>query len=118
MRTVRVVDIKNMSRTQKERFLNKLYGDTYQLEITLERDSVKSNPSIELTDRAGIPDCCISNFYHNYYFRTKKGVKGERYNTLGALIREIKKEINRNGFRIKSNIRVFYHREHVFDIHM
>lgn len=115
---VRTVDIKNMSRTQKERFLKKLYGDFYELEITLERDSIRSNPSIYLKDFTGVPDCCVSNFYHNYYFRTKKGVQGEKYSTLGTLIRELKKEITRNGFKINSNIRVYYHREHVFSIHM
>lgn len=115
MRTVNTVDYKKLSSSQKERLLKSLY-EKYQLEITLEREAVKSNPDIQLTDFAGVPDCCISNFHHNYYFRTKKGMKAEKYSTLGGLIREIKKLIKTFNYNICSNIRIYYHKQHIFSL--
>lgn len=42
----------------------------------------------------GMPDCKLSSFHLNIYFRTAKGIKYEKYSSLAILQREVIKRIN------------------------
>lgn len=53
--------------------------------------------NVELKERKGIPDCMVGHFGKNFYFRTDKGMKGERYETFEEMINAIKEEAKKNG---------------------
>jgi hypothetical protein len=72
--------------------LNDLYCAKKQVNVHLS-DSPHVY-SLILKDRNGF-DCKISSFGANLYTRTSKGVRFAKYNTLGILQREVKKQIKR-----------------------
>jgi len=39
------------------------------------------------------PDCCIGHFGYNFYFRTNKGVKSQKYKTLKSCFHAIKRKL-------------------------
>lgn len=72
--------------------LNDLYDNKKQLRIHL-----SDNPhaySVILKDWRGF-DCKISSFADNIYTRTQKGVNSLKYNSIGRLQAELKKQIKR-----------------------
>lgn len=118
MKTVNTIDIKKLSKQQKKLLLDSLYKK-YKFEITLQRGDFKSNPDVILSEGyKNNPDLCVSNFYHNYYFRTPKGINQEKYNSIGILLNSLKRLIKNNNWDLISNLRVYYHREHIFSIEL
>lgn len=55
-------------------------------------------------------DLCLSSFWDNFYRRTNKAIKSERYKTFGCAIRELKKLAYSMGFKI--NQLRFYNLSH------
>ena len=115
---VETINIKKLNKQQKEKLLNSMYTK-YKFEITLLKGGFKSNPDVILSESyKNIPDLCVSNFYHNYYFRTKKGINAEKYNKIGILLNSLKRIIKSNNWELISNLRVYYNRQHIFSIEL
>lgn len=84
-------NIKRLSKTTKEKLYNKLLNRKLYMEITAyERDNI-INADVLFWDN----DLCVSNFYHNFFFRTEKACKGERYKTFGQAMFNLKKNIKK-----------------------
>lgn len=76
-------------REQLKAFVRLTTGEAFQFDVvTKGRDSN--------------PDCKISSFGANLYFRTPKGMNSERYRTFNALKSEVLKSINRNVNNVES----------------
>ena len=57
---------------------------------------------VDLTDNNGIPDCCIGHFGYNFYLRTPKGLKEQKYKNLKTMYRAIKRVFKNNKLEIES----------------
>lgn len=63
-------------------------------------------------------DLCLSSFWYNFYRRTPKAVKSERYKTFGYAIRELKKVAYDMGYEIKQ-LRIYnLSRIHIYTINI
>lgn len=83
-----------------------------QIEICLSDKPYVFN--VVLADGAGKPDCKISSFGANLWFRTPKGLNYGKYKSLGALqsaiVRAVKSKVASNGditFRISTEVYTF-----------
>ena len=115
---VNTINIKKLNKQQKRLLLNSMYNK-YKFEITLQRDDFKSNPDVILSEGyKNTPDLCVSNFYHNYYFRTLKGINQEKYTSIGILLNSLKRIVKNNNWDLISNLRVYYNRQHIFSIEL
>ena len=76
-------------REQLKAFVRLTTGEVFQFDVvTKGRDSN--------------PDCKVSSFGANLYFRTPKGMNSERYSTLNALKNAVTKSINANVRDVES----------------
>ena len=55
---------------------------------------------VDLQGIDGKPDCCINSFSQNWYIRTIKGLRKEKYKTLNGLIGAIENELKKAGYKI------------------
>ena len=98
--------------TSKE-LLNKLYNKDLRLEFNLKANGY--NKLVSATIDLGStkePDCCISNFAYNFYFRTPYGMQNKKYSSLGSLINAVKRVLKSNGIEVDSiNILKFWNFE-------
>ena len=74
--------------------LSELYvSDTKQINIHLSDKGYTFQ--VVLHDRKGLPDCKISSFGANLWFRTPKGENYSKYKTIGTLERAIRDALYR-----------------------
>ncbi len=72
--------------------LSELYvSDSKQINIHLSDKGYTFH--IVLHDRKGLPDCKISSFGANLWFRTPKGETYKKYKTIGTLERAIREAV-------------------------
>ncbi len=57
---------------------------------------------INLTDNNGKEDCCIGHFGYNFYIRTPKGMKSQRYKNLKSMYKAIKRVLKNNNITLES----------------
>ena len=86
-------ELNKLNSKTKEKLYNKLiskkWNNPYEVEIDLipiQKDIPKLNQiDLEFKDN----DLCVSSFYHNFYFRTDKAIRRERYKTFGNAITKV-----------------------------
>lgn len=83
-----------------------------QIEVCLSDKPYVFN--VVMADANGKPDCKVSSFGANLWFRTPKGLNYDKYKTLGALqsaiVRAVKTKVASNGditFRISNKVYTF-----------
>lgn len=73
-----------MEETENQ-ILDKLYRGVYKASIQLISNGSKQELTLNLRDRNGKPDCCISSYEKNLFIRTSKGLNYQKYSSLGHL---------------------------------
>lgn len=104
------IELKNNKVITNKELLNKLYNKELRLEFNLKCNGYNKliSANVDLGHNEN-PDCCIGNFYHNFYFRTPYGMKEKKYTSLGSLINAIKRVLKTNGIEVDSiNILKFW----------
>ena len=81
-----------------------LYSDRAKLKVFFENDS--SPYIVKCLDNEEKPDCYVSSFTANLFFRTKKGMNYEKYVSLKTMLREIYKrakklELDMCGYKLE-----------------
>lgn len=119
MKTIKILDTKKISNLASECIYDKLRCGDYRAEITIENLSGKHPVDVLFLN----DDLCISSFGLNFYTRTPKAVKGERYKTLGLALRALKRHIKDNcTFKLVSNLRIYnesaYWGTHLFSLEL
>lgn len=119
MKYIKVLKLSKLNALQKRRLYDALRTkySVLQCEIIIRRngnDEWKSRPDVLFKGN----DLCVSNFAHNYYFRTNRAIKHEKYATLGHAIGALKKLIRSHGWVISSNLYVYKNGQHLFSIDM
>ena len=105
-KTVNTLQLNKINATAKEQIYTKLLNGIYEAEITI--DTGGDKPDLYSVDVEFLNnDCCISSWTLNFYVRTSKAVKNERYKTFGNCLTEKKKLANKNNIKIKSNLRIY-----------
>lgn len=117
MKLVKTLQLKKLNSNTKECIYKKLLNGDYKAEITVMN---KQGKAISLDIDFMNNDCCI-NWSLNFYCRTNKAVKNERYKTLGQAITALKRLFKSkltclpsSNLRIYNNSRLFG--THIFSI--
>lgn len=95
------LNLKKLSKEVKEKIYQKLLNGTYRASMRLDG---KYKASIDFENN----DLCLNSWQLNFYKRTPKAVKYERYKTLDYAIAEVYKMITRRTHYIGSNICIYY----------
>jgi hypothetical protein len=87
-----------MTTKEKNRIINDCYNaphyhQSWQLIIRMITDSGLADYDLELVGRDNQPDCLISHFGQNFFFRTEAGINRKEYKTFGSMLSAIKKRI-------------------------
>lgn len=76
-------------------------GGEYRLYCDLVRNGVLYQEcDIEMVNCAGQPDCKVSHFWYNFWFRTNAWVNTKMYNLLDNMIAAIKKEVTKKEWEL------------------
>lgn len=95
-------NIKKLSKATKEKLYNKLLNcKLYMKIVAYKRDDI-INADVLFSRN----DLCVSSFYHNFFFRTKKACKGERYKTFGRAMFNLKRILKDYDMYIQ-NVQVY-----------
>lgn len=94
-----------MTKKTKEGYIDiePLYSQEKTLKVRISNPTIKGGLPIEidveLYNRADEDyDCLIGHFGYNFYFRTNKGMKKEKYEDFPHLLNAIKMTCRTNGF--------------------
>lgn len=105
-KTVNTLQLNKINATAKEQIYTKLLNGIYEAEITI--DAGRDKPDLYSVDVEFLNnDCCISSWSLNFYVRTNKAVKNERYKTFGNCLTALKKLANKYNIKVKSNLRIY-----------
>lgn len=105
-KTVNTLQLNKINAIAKEQIYTKLLNGTYEAEVTI--DTGRDKPNLYSVDAEFLRnDCCISSWTLNFYVRTNKAVKSERYKTFGNCLTAFKKLAKNNNIKITSNLRIY-----------
>lgn len=105
-KTVNTLQLNKINAVAKEKIYKKLLDGFYTAEITI--DTGTNKPNLYSVDVEFLnDDCCISSWSLNFYMRTHKAVKNERYKTFGNCLAAFKKLAKQNNIKITSNLRIY-----------
>ena len=69
-------------------YTNRTNGNPHKIEVTFKNSQYKFDVILDGRDNA--PDCKISSFQANLYFRTQNGINKKRYANIKAIERAVK----------------------------
>lgn len=89
----------------------KLYRKLLEGKLFIEVDMIgyNYNEGNKLTDvdvKIYNEDLCLSSFYYNFYRRTDRAVKSERYKTFGQAVKALKQLSRSMGYKI-NQLRIY-----------
>ncbi len=115
MKSVKTLQLKKLDANAKECIYKKLLKGDYKAEITvLNKQGKPFSLDIDFMNN----DCCINSWSLNFYCRTNKAVKNERYKTLGQAITALKRLFKSNLTCLPcSNLRI-YNDSRLFGTHI
>ena len=114
MKTVKLLDVNKLSHQAKEKIYQKLLSGFYTAQLTIDVGKDKKDLySIDADFMSN--DCCLSSWTLNFYTRTNKAVKGERYKTLSHCLTALKKLAKNKHINIVSDLRIYKHINFKYD---
>ena len=119
---VNILKLNKLTNTAKEGIYNKLLKGDYVAEVTFCNYAYTKDIDVDVLFYDN--DCCVSSWGLNFYRRTPKAVKRERYNTFGQCITALK-GLLREYPCAKGNLRIYSKgsyvrgtRKHLFNIEL
>lgn len=103
---VKILNTSKINKQATESIYNKLLTGQYKARLTIYIGRDKKDTYNIDVDFLG-NDCCINSWSLNFYIRTNKAVKNERYKTLGYCLAALKRLANKNNIKIISNLRIY-----------
>jgi hypothetical protein len=106
MKEVKTLQLNKLNAQTKEKIYKRLLSGSYTTQLTIDVGRDKKdlyNIDAEFMNN----DCCLSSWSLNFYTRTKKAVKGERYKTLSKCLTAFKRLAKDRRINIVSNLRVY-----------
>ena len=132
MNIIRTLKLNNINNNAKELIYKNLLNNKYSAQLTIDigRQNKSDRHVIDVEFNGN--DCCLSSWALNFYCRTQKAVKQERYKTFGSCLSALKRLAKNHGINIVSNLRIyksvktldfdgkkfFYNRVHIFSIEL
>lgn len=105
-KTVNTLQLNKIGTDAREQIYLKLLSGIYTAAITIDIGRDKKdlyNIDAEFMNN----DCCLSSWTLNFYTRTNKAVKSERYKTFGHCLAALKKLARKRHIKIISNLRIY-----------
>lgn len=132
MSMVQVLKLNNINSNAKELIYKNLLNNKYSAQLTIDIGKQNKSDRYIIDAEFNGNDCCLSSWTLNFYVRTQKAVKQERYKTLGSCLSALKRLAKKHGIEIVSNLRIyksvktldfdgknfFYERVHIFSIEL
>lgn len=113
---VNIIQLEKLNKKQKELLLNELYNGDLKIEIDI-FTSNKNYTGVDITFMDyNKPDLCVNHFGYNFYFRTNKAIKCEKYKTLGQAIGALKRLFKKHNINQTSNLRFYKNGYNVFNL--
>ena len=72
----------------------------YKMQVKFEKSLYTYD--VLLDGRDGTPDCKVSSITANLYFRTPKGIRREKYNSIKGIVKAVKTVSNNYGLKLQS----------------
>lgn len=132
MRTVKTLNLNNINSCAKELIYKNLLNNKYSAQVTIDMGKQNKSDKYVIDAEFNGNDCCLSSWTLNFYVRTQKAVKQERYKTLDSCLIALKKLAKKHDIKIVSNLRIyksvktldfdgknfFYDKVHIFSIEL
>ena len=116
---VKEFELNKLESKTKEKLYSKLVSAKWNTPYSVEIDLIPIQKDIPRRNQIDLifkdNDLCVSAFYHNFYFRTDKAIKKERYKTFGNAITALKKLCNKYGYTV-NELRIYKYGEHIYTI--
>lgn len=104
--TVKILQLNKLNAETREIIYKRLLSEDYISQISIDIGVNKPNiynVDVEFSNN----DCCISSWGLNFYIRTNKAVKAERYKTFGHCLKALKELAKTKNIKIVSNLRIY-----------
>lgn len=95
-------NIKKLKASTKEKLYNKLLNCKLYMKVVLYKVDRVINADVLFRQN----DLCVSSLYHNFFFRTKKACKKERYKTFAQAMFNLKRMIKEYNMYIQ-NVQIY-----------
>lgn len=104
---VKGFELNKLKAKTKEKLYCKLLQGRLFVEVDMmEYSNYKGNKLTDIDAKFYNNDLCLSSFNYNFYARTPKAVKFERYKTFGCAIKELKELAYSLGYKI-NQLRIY-----------
>lgn len=107
MNYVKTLKLNNINNNAKELIYKNLLNNKYSAQITIDIGEQNKSDKYVIDAEFNGNDCCLSSWTLNFYVRTQKAVKQERYKTLDACLSALKRLAKKHGIKIASNLRIY-----------
>lgn len=115
---VKGFELNKLSKQSKEKLYCKLLDNKLKAQTYIYYNDKKYRFDIDFANN----DLCLNSWTYNYYIRTPKAVKSERYNSFDKAMNALKKVVNKKGitfnqlFIYKEN--KYHFTDHIYTINL
>ena len=118
---VKEFELNKLKSKTKEKLYSKLVSAKWNIPYKVEIDLIPIQKDIPKLNQIDLifkdNDLCVSSFYYNFYFRTDKAIKKERYKTFGNAIATLKNLCNKYGYTV-NQLRIYKYDKHIYTINV
>lgn len=107
MKAIRILKLNNINNNAKELIYTNLLNNKYSAQVTIDIGKQNKSDKYVIDTEFNGNDCCLSSWTLNFYIRTQKAVKQERYKTLDLCLNALKRLAKKHGINIVSNLRIY-----------
>lgn len=132
MNYIKTLKLNNINNNAKELIYKNLLNNKYSAQLTIDIGKQNKSDKYVIDAEFNGNDCCLSSWTLNFYVRTQKAVKQERYKTLESCLSALKRLAKKYDIDIVSNLRIyksvktldfdgkkfFYNKVHIFSIEL
>ena len=118
---VREFKFNKLKSKTKEKLYSKLVSAKWNIPYKVEIDLIPIQKDIPKLNQIGLlfedNNLYIFSLYYNFYLKTDKAIKRERYKTFGNAISALKKLCNKYGYTV-NQLRIYKNNKHIYTINV
>lgn len=118
---VKEFELNKLKSKTKEKLYSKLLSAKWNIPYKVEIDLIPIQKDIPKLNQIGLlfegNNLCVYSFYYNFYLKTGKAIKRERYKTFGNAISALKKLCDKYGYTV-NQLRIYKNDKHIYTINV